>query len=297
MKALVGILLYLTAASVSTSAEELTVEYLDGMLEIQEDSEWTELDIGDTIPEGSRLRLSDDGLAELSAGRITITLNQDGSYKTEELLEAGKKVASWNIGSVVNSKLKRLIAPDQQAQTAVMGVRGAAQDDEELTWIDEGEQYLQQGREFLLAEDYEAAAATFLEGADFLFDDLERQEYLFYAAYSYAQLGSNAQALSLLEEVVPEADVSYFVDYVLLAGKLLIESLAFEDALNLFDAYLSKPDGGETTQVVYFLSALCLQGLGNHREALKSLETAYEIDKDSIYGIAAQQMMTDLSTP
>ncbi len=85
-------------------AEDLMVEYLEGILEVGQGSNWIEVDIGDTIPQNSYLRLSDNGLAELSAGAITITLNQDGTFSIKNLLTSGREVAAWNIACLVHSK-------------------------------------------------------------------------------------------------------------------------------------------------------------------------------------------------
>jgi hypothetical protein len=51
---------------------------------------------------------------------------------------------------------------------------------------------------------------------------------------------------------------------------------------------------GETTQVVYFLSAVCQQGLDNKTQAQKFLQDAVKIDASSEYGQAAQRMMGSL---
>jgi len=120
------VIFLLLIAILPLTAEELMVEYLEGILEIGQGSNWIEVDIGDTIPQNSYLRLSDNGLAELSAGAVTITLNQDGTFSAENLLTSGREVAAWDIASLVNSKLGKLISPEQQQGDAVMGVRGDA---------------------------------------------------------------------------------------------------------------------------------------------------------------------------
>jgi hypothetical protein len=51
---------------------------------------------------------------------------------------------------------------------------------------------------------------------------------------------------------------------------------------------------GETTQVVYFLSAVCHQGLENNSQARRLLQDAIKIDATSEYGQAAQRMMGSL---
>ena len=199
---IISFVIILLTSVLPMSAEEFLVEYLEGILEVKEASSWATVEIGDTIPAESYLRFSDNGFAELSTGNITITLNVDGTYSTEELLRSGKVVASWKIGDLVNSKLKKLISSGPTSrQSAVLGVRGAAQDEQSLEWIDDSDEYLKKG-------DLEAAIATFLEGADYSFSEQEKQEYLFFTAYGYAERGSNALALKNLVEVSPEPDAS-----------------------------------------------------------------------------------------
>jgi tetratricopeptide (TPR) repeat protein len=246
------------------------------------------------IPENSLIRLSGNGFAELSTRAFTITLSDDGTYNTQSLLRSGQKIASWDIGSVVNSKLSKLITPGEQGQTAVMGVRGAAADEDQVTWVEEGGEYLEKGKQLLLNGLFDEAIPVFKEGADWALTAEERYEHLFYAAYAHSLKGDNAVALIMLEDVEAGIDSPFFPDYVLLKGKLLIENLAFEDALSLLAKYLKYPDMGETTQVVHFLSAVCYQGLDKIGEARKSLEAAYKIDTSAEYGQTAQRMWGNL---
>jgi hypothetical protein len=275
-------------------AEDLLVEYLEGTLEGKEGSSWAELYIGDVVAENSQIRLSDHGFAELSTRNVTVTLSDDGTYNTQSLLRSGQKVAAWNIGGVVNSKLSKLISPGQQGETAVMGVRGAAADQGELTWVEEGGEFMEKGKQLLANGLYDEAVPVFKDGADWALTADERSEYLFYAAYAHSLKGDNAVALIMLEDMALKPDAAIFTDYVLLKGKLLIENLAFADALDLFDEYLAHPDMGETTQVVYFLSAVCYQGLDKMTQAEKFLQDAIKIDASSEYGQAAQRMMGSL---
>jgi len=288
------VIFLLLIAILPLTAEELMVEYLEGILEIGQGSNWIEVDIGDTIPQNSYLRLSDNGLAELSAGAVTITLNQDGTFSAENLLTSGREVAAWDIASLVNSKLGKLISPEQQQGDAVMGVRGDAAGEEELTWMEEGEEYLEQGKEFILAGDYEEAREVLQEGADYSFSDEEKAEYTFYIASTYALEGRSAPALLMLADMKTDSSAPYYSDYVLLKGKLLIEGLAYKKALLLFNEYLKNPDRGETTQLIYFLSALCNQRLENRQGAIRNLEAAYKINNTSEYGRAAKRMMDNL---
>lgn len=294
MKRASAFVLLILIAAIPLFAEDLLIEYVEGTLEIKERAIWAELYIGDMIPENSLIRLSGNGFAELSTRAFTITLSDDGTYNTQSLLRSGQKIASWDIGSVVNSKLSKLITPGEQGQTAVMGVRGAAADEDQLTWVEEGGEYLEKGKQLLVDGLFDEAIPVFKEGADWALTAEERYEYLFYAAYAHSLKGDNAVALIMLEDMQLGSEAVFFTDYVLLKGKLLIENLAFADALDLFSEYLKHPDMGETTQVVYFLSAVCHQGLDNTNQAQKFLQDAYKIDNNSEYGRAAKRMMGSL---
>jgi tetratricopeptide (TPR) repeat protein len=294
MKRAAALILLILITAIPLVAEELLVEYVEGTLEIKEGSRWAELYIGDMVPENSVIRLSDNGFTELSTRTVTVTLSHDGIYDTRSLLRTGQKVASWDIGGVVNSKLSKLVSPAQQGETAVMGVRGAKADEDQLTWVEEGEELMEEGKRLLAEGLFAEAVPVFKEGADWALTEDERSEYLFYAAYAYDLKGDNALALIALEDMALDSDSAIFTDYMLLKGKLLIENLAFADALDLFSQYLEYPDMGETTQVVYFLSALCHHGLDDYDQALKFLREAVEIDATSEYGQAAQRMMEKL---
>ena len=294
MKRFVLLACLILFASLPLLAKDLLVEYVEGILELKEGANWAELNIGDMIPENSLIRLSGNGFAELSTQAFTVTLSDDGTYNTQSLLRSGQKIASWDIGSVVNSKLSKLITPGEQGQTAVMGVRGAAADEDQLTWVEEGGEYLEKGKQLLIDGLFDEAIPVFKEGAEWALTDEERYEHLFYTAYAHSQKGENAVALMMLEDMEAGIDSPFFPDYVLLKGKLLIENLGFNDALSLFTQYLKYPDMGETTQVVHFLSAVCYQGLDKTAEARKSLEAAYKIDTSSEYGRAAKRMMGNL---
>jgi tetratricopeptide (TPR) repeat protein len=294
MKRTAAAILLVFVLAIPLAAEELLVEYVEGILEIKQGSNWYELYIGDTVPETSVIRLSDNGFAELSMRNMTITLSDEGTYETRNLVRSGQKVASWNIGDVVNSKLSKLIGPAEQGETAVMGVRGAAADQGELTWVEEGGEFMDTGKQLLAEGLYEEAIPVFKDGAEWALTEDERVEYLFYAAYAHSLKGDSAVALIMLEDMALGSNAPIFTDYVLLKGKLLIENLAFTDALDLFSEYLKHPDMGETTQVVYFLTALCHQGLDDRTKARQFLQEAVKIDASTEYGRAAQRMMGSL---
>ena len=289
----VTILLILIAA-IPLAAEDLLVEYVEGTLEIQEGSDWLELYIGDMVPEDSTIRLSDDGFVELSTRTVTLTLSDDGTYDTRSLLQSGRKIASWSVGSVVSSRLDRLINPPQKGEVAGAGSRAERKTEDLPEMSDPFKDSIKDGKQLLESNLFDEAISKFQEAVDSAVFEEEIFEALFYEAYAHSLKGDNAVSLIMLEDMALASSSPLFTDYMLLKGKLLIENLAFADALDLFSEYLKHPDMGETTQVVYFLSALCHQGLENRSQAQKFLQDAININASSEYGQAAQRMMGSL---
>ncbi|MBN1837662.1 MAG: tetratricopeptide repeat protein [Spirochaetales bacterium] len=294
MKTALALCMLLLAAALPLAAQELLVEYLEGTLELKQGSQWVEVYIGDSLSRGRVIRLESGGFAELSAGNVTVTLSEGGTYNTDSLFKSGQKVAAWNLGGVVNSKLSKLVSPVSGGETATMGVRGDRMDSGELTWVEEGTEYLAEGKKLLAQGQVEEGIRRLEEGAEWALTEEERNEHLFYAAYGHSLQGESAVSLIMLEDMRVGPAARFFTDYVLLKGKLLIDNLAFEDALALFDQYLAHPDMGETTQVVHYLAAVCHHGLDRPQQARQSLEAAYKIDPNSEYGRSAKQMMGSL---
>ncbi len=284
----------LLSTQIVVTAEELLVEFLDGILEVRVGSDWIEADVGDMILADALLRLSEDGFAELSLNSTSIIMSKGGTYKAKDLLNSSRELASWNMASLVNSKLKGLSSGQERTDLSAMGVRGAAQEENDIKWVDEAEEYLTKGKESLEKGLYDEAIELFFEGADYAIGEEEQQEYLFYAALGYSSKGDDARALKTLRDIEPNEKAGFFADFVLLKGKLLMENLSFEEARALFERYLENAYKGETAQIVYLLSALCHKSMNDREGALKNLQEAYSIDSGSEYGKTAKQLMESL---
>lgn len=299
MKKIVAFLLFIIGTM--GYGQEFVLDYLDGIVDMREGTSWIEIDLGDELFDDSVIRLSDDTMAEISGKGMRLTLTEPGVYSIADLLDSNKRVASWGIGSVLGSKLGALTGESKQGKTAVMGVRAAAADSgPELNWMDEGEELLAEGKLLLQSGDYEEAVEIFEEGYDFADID-EEQQFLFHIGYAYALQGRNAQAMKYLARVEAEIYAPYFADLVLLKGQLLVQSLSFQAAIELFDLYLTSLSsgrlsggdlpGGQHKQAILFLSAIGRQGLDDEAEAFTLLKAARDLDPASEIGRAAAERL------
>ncbi len=285
-------LLIMLCAGAVLWGQDLYLEYTDGILELQAGSGWQELMIGDSVPADSVVRLS-DGIAEFSSGSQRIILNREGVFLLRDLLSASDEVASWGIGRLVGNRIGALTGEKQETTEAVMGVRGAAQDSEEIQWMEwEGEENVLARAQALIDEGlYDEAIAAYQEALEAAFDPGEQGELRFRIAYTHVLAGRPGQGLRLLADLRPEAGSAWYEDYVLLHGSLLMESLAFKQAADLFEVYLRSGGGGPGEQAVHYLSYFCYEKLGRTESAREALDMAVRLDKNTDLGLKAEKLL------
>ena len=112
----------------------------------------------------------------------------------------------------------------------------------------------------------------------------EQGSFGFYIGVTYAMLGENGRALQKLLALDPPPWEDYFTDWVLLTGQLLMESLSYERAVQIFQRYLQESPAGPSAQTVWYLTALSQREEGHRDAAADSFRRAYRLDPNSELG-------------
>jgi tetratricopeptide (TPR) repeat protein len=272
---------------------DVTIEYLDGYVDIQDDGEWFELFIGETITDSDTIRLDKDSVAELYVSGNKLTLTKPGVYVVGDLLKASGESRSLGIASVIGNKIRTIVNEPKQQQTAVMGVRGAKADNE-LEWMSgDTAELLETGKDHLAEGEYVEAVDVFEEAYDFA-DPSEETEVLFYLGFTNALMGQLRLAVEALEYVEPDPTAEFFVDLILLKGQLLAETFAYDEAITWLEMYTADFDDMAAAQMSHLLVGVSQKGLGNSVEAKQALNDAVAIDSASDAGQAAQSLLSDL---
>ena len=277
-------------------SQVLALDYMEGLVEFRTSSGWQELYFGDELSVDSTIRVSENGYAEFSLGDLKISVNEDGIYLLSDLVGTSKQVSSWGLGNLVSTKIKTALTSSGGGQTAVMGVRGAAAGGEtDIEWIEAGgsAELLQEGMALLEKARYNEALDIFNEGLSISFGE-EEQLFLYHVGYTQSLKGHSALALNTLERVEVDPQSSYYSDLILLRGRMLIESLSFNEALEFFKSHTNRYPEGDLTQAVLLLSSYCYRGLDDTFQALQVLQSAYELNPDSALGKEAQRLMEEL---
>lgn len=292
MKKNLVIIMLMIGMVFSLAAEDLMLVYTEGDVFLNENGAWYEVFIGDMIDSSSTLKIGPNSLVEIDADGNTLLLNKSGIYKLEELISQTTKVSAWGNNPV----FKKFLSGDNSrsnVQTAVMGVRGAATETDDVEWLSEDSMIIDEAIMMIGDGDFNGVIDFLGEEINYAFDE-ELSGYNYYIGYSYYMLGSSGRALSHLDKVESDYDTEYYPDFVVLKGSLLLESLAYKDALDLFYEFLRNDDFSGTAQAVNYLAATALKGLGRDKDAAKKLEITVKMNPSSEIGRSANALLKDL---
>ena len=279
--------------------QEFTVDYVDGYLDVNDGGSWYELFIGDPVAATDTVRLGQGSYAELSDGVITIKLTRPGTYRISELSSSARRTESSGIGSLVLGRVGRLTGQQgQQEQTTQGGVRASeAVNQNQPTWAggESVDELIQNGLGLLNQGEFQDAYWVFQEAYDYALDDDEYKKSLFYYGYGAALIGNTGEAFDLLEEVGPDPDTDYFADHVIVLGQLLLESFAYEDAVDYL-ALLNDNQGEDpgARQSALLLTGLAYDGMGNTTMARRYLERSRDVLPGSEGAGIAEELLGQL---
>jgi tetratricopeptide (TPR) repeat protein len=258
-------------------AQAFSVSYLDGVAELQAAKAWKALSIGDKVPADGSVRISQNGSLELLRGKLKITILKDGVYDMAALAKANDKSGAGGIGSTISQKLASLTTEKSKA-TQVGGVRGAAQGEGPVMWVDENDET--RGRVQSLLDDKKFADALKMldKAIADATDDTDKAEFTYLMGVAYYGNGQTARAYHALEQISPDPDAAWYARYVILKSQVLVDTSNFKDALAILSPFIAAFPTGEATQVAYLLTYYSQKGLGDQASARAALEAGYKLN-------------------
>jgi hypothetical protein len=264
-------------------AEQLTVDFVDGQLTLRSNAGWTQLDAGTRIPSTSIVRLGEFSVAQLSGTDTTILLSQNGPVDLATVLLLARKNPARNVFSKMASAIDGiLLSSDNNGSTSgsvsapshssgsgsVLSARSADKSlafDDSPPFVDpsaqEEQRASEKGYSLLRDKRFKEAADAYLAAASDAVGN-EQSRLTFLAAFATAASGNEPAALGLLLRIRNDEALVADPSYVLLRGSLLMESLRFLDALQLFARYDRTLSGAEPSPEVQKLDALCRKAIG-----------------------------------
>lgn len=249
-----------TLGAISAQAQDFLVVYLQGNVEYLDGSRWSQTFIGEQIPADSRIRLGERGFLEVVAGDRTLLYSEPGTYSLGASV-VPENTGATDIGSVIRRTVSRFAGDSAPRHRSVAaGVRAAeATQETSVEWIgDESpDELLNEG--ISLLDDGNTEEASFLfEDAYSLATGSERHEAGFFFVYTLYILDEWSLASEVIDDLSPESDTPYHIDYSLIAAEILLGEGRKDDAAQLLrDVLHTHGTISETqpltAQALYFL--------------------------------------------
>ena len=273
-------------------AADISVDYIDGILDLKENGRWYEIYAGDCLENDSVVKLDNDSYAELSYGSSVIKLTRPGTYQIAELIQSRNDVAAAGRVSLFTGKFKTFVQEDHmKTQSTVGGVRAAEAETVSIDWMSsESTELIADGLKALSVNNYDDAELYFQDALDFAADSFEEREALYYLGWLSAMKGDYSEALVNLDRIDAEDDLEFYTDYYILKSQILIESFAYEEAFNFLNGYNFNAGASDkgSKQELYFMIAVAGNNSGNKAEARNALNALLRIDADSDIAEAAK---------
>ncbi len=291
MKKMLLVTIILMVASLSF-AQELTISYFDGDVEVMDSGEWYLPEMGEAVKNNQQIKLGADSYAEINFSNTTIKLLKEGIYTASDIIESANNQNTWELGKIGGINFKNVINKGAYNSSAVMGVRGAKQETSEVEWIDSSVDYLEDGKASLDEGDIDRALSIFNEGIELSEDN--RDQLLYYSALCYNLKGINDRSLNNLESIEVPENYDFYPDFVILKSNILLEGLEYENAEKLLSSYIAKDSKSEKAQIVYLLLSYSSNGMKNTENAVKYLNKVLEIDKSNEMGVIAEELLAKM---
>jgi tetratricopeptide (TPR) repeat protein len=277
---LLTIVLLVSAAALAF-CQSLTVDYLDGTVELKSARGWSALSIGDQVGADATVRLAKGSTLELSNATQRLSIVKEGTYVLSTLIKAGPASGGRGLGATLAQKLHNLTT-EHQATGTVGGARGAAVGaPEDIEYVDESTMTRDSVNQMFAAGKYEDAIPVLQKAITDATSSEEETEFYYMLAVAYYSTGKPARAYSVISKITVTPSANFYPDYVILKAQVLVDSLAYQDALTLLTPFIASKPKTAYAQIAYLLSAQSSRGLGDEASAKSALSKGYALDPSS----------------
>jgi hypothetical protein len=296
MKRLGTSLVFASVIAAFASGQQVSVDYVQGVVDVYEDGSWYELFIGEQLDADDRVRLGSNAYAELSTSSANLRLTKPGTYELSELVSASQSTEQADLGNLLRGRISRMLSADARGQAVGGGARASEAATQPTTQWAGGEsvgELIEEGIELIAEADFEEAYFVFEEAYDFA-SSANLPEAAYYFGYSAWLLGDTLDALELLEEFPLDPETSFYVDHALTLGQAYVETFAYDNADEVLSPLLDNDELSEADrQMALLMLGLSARGRGNASEAEDFLSRAVSLAPDSEIGRTASSLRSD----
>jgi hypothetical protein len=276
------------------SAENLVLEYCDGTVEAKaSDNSWKLLDVGAAVATDAVLRLSDNGVAELTSNTAKLHLSKDGTYQVAKLLQQAKQKPTSTVAGLSGKQITALLGGGSSTGVSVanMGARGTAQgSDEGMAWAqDEAAVSTDTIEAKIQAEDWPGALSS-VDSA-LASGSGNSQVLLFDKALILARMGRAGGSLKALIEANIQPGQNRYIEAVLLTGSQGLETQDYDLVLSSSGQALQTKPEVAVVQNLKLTQALAWRGKGDESKAKGLLNEVVSLGPKTSLGTEASRLL------
>ncbi|TVR61923.1 MAG: hypothetical protein EA426_02510 [Spirochaetaceae bacterium] len=297
MKRIVIPFIVLCLVTVAAFADYSAV-YIAGTVEYESAGRWRALRIGDTMPAGARIRLTEGSAAEIVGAGSTLRLSRAGVYELAELAASTQRTRAINIDTMIGSRVRRLSTADTDRSTPTAGgVRASeAVAGPETIWVG-GE-----SPEDLIEEGIELIELGWIDDAFFVFEEAfdyatgpTRDKAQFLLGYTAAMLDDVFHAIDLLSSPGPDRSTEYFDEHSILLARLHVETFALADAESVLTRYIAaSPSDTDALQTAQLLLGVAYRNAGRIDSARTAFFDTIGVAPGSELADAARELIAEM---
>lgn len=297
MKRIVIPYIVLCLVTVAAFADYSAV-YIAGTVEYESAGRWRAVRIGDTVPAGATIRLTEGSAAEIVGAGSTLRLSRAGVYELAELAASTQRTRAINIDTMIGSRVRRLSTADTDRGTpTVGGVRASeAVTGPETIWVggESPEDLIEEGIELLELGWIDDAFFVFEEAFDYATGST-RDKAQFLLGYTAAMIDDVFGAIDLLASPEPDRSTEYFDEHSILLARLYVETFAFTDAEGVLKTYIAaNPTDTDARQTAQLLLGVAYRNAGRIDSARTAFFDTIGVDPGSELADAARELIAEM---
>jgi tetratricopeptide (TPR) repeat protein len=220
------------------------------------------------------------GDAEFAGPRDTLLFSSQGTYRLSSSSNPPALAGNSAVSSIFN-RIAKAGSETDQGRSQVMGVRGSeAVAAAEFTWVDEDSLNLEEALEAFGQEDYQRSLEILENEVDPVVQK-DESAYWCYLAASCDFLGKTGPAIKIIRNHESLSYSTVYSEYLLLDGRLSIDSRNYEAASEALESYLEIASAPVEKQLACYLLGLSRLQQGEKEEGTAALMEAVSIDADS----------------
>ena len=278
---------------------DMVVMYTSGdcTIDIHGNGRWRSAMVGMKLSENSAIRTGHNGELELELDGERISVGRDTDVSVKNILSrlGERKKLAWFSG--LSPVIKNLIgARSKHTETALMGVRGVAEEEEELDWMgdfeeDEPAVLFENGKQMYKEGEYGKAINLF---KDIISDETVapiRHEIEFYLGSSMFHTMQYEDSLLYLKRSMEQKDAYYYEVALLHSSFAHYFSRDYRGAIEGFGSYTREFSEGSFAPYALLMLGKSHKALGEPdkaRRCFQTIQTAYK--NSEVYPDAVEEM-------